>query len=107
VIDKTFEPYRQLALRVIVRACMDAANPGGAETDRESARVFLAGSPMLVLWCRVAGLDSSCLAALARVSQDGTCAPRSPAIAPLAAIHTTAHPCQGESAPLDSTTIVS
>lgn len=79
--DKTFEPYRQLAVRVIARACMDAANPRGVETDRESARVFLAGSPMLVLWCRVAGLDPSRLQAVADagVVPAGALPPREPA----------------------------
>jgi hypothetical protein len=42
---------------VLARALMDLSNPDGSATDRESARVFLAGSGMLFHWCRVAALD--------------------------------------------------
>jgi len=63
VSDEAFEPYRLLAVRVLARACMDLTNPSGSGVDRESARVFLAGSGMLLHWCRVAGLDPSRLLA--------------------------------------------
>jgi len=49
--------YRRLAMRVIERAVRDMTAPVCAATDRESARVFLAGSPMLFHWCSVAEID--------------------------------------------------
>lgn len=49
--------YRRLAAGVIERAFKDMMAPVCATGDRESAREFLAGSPMLFLWCRVAALD--------------------------------------------------
>jgi hypothetical protein len=55
--DGGFTPYRHLAMRVLTRALRDLSNPAGKPTDRESARRFLAGSPMLFHWCRVAELD--------------------------------------------------
>jgi hypothetical protein len=55
--DEAFLPYRHLALHVLARALRDLSNAEGAETDRESARRFLAGSPMLSHWCRVASVD--------------------------------------------------
>ena len=60
-----FWPYRHLAIRVVVRALLDAVNPNGAADDRESARVFLKGSGMLRLWCRVAALDPTAIVRLA------------------------------------------
>lgn len=50
-------PYRRLAMRVIERALRDIARPGCGSKDRETAREFLAGSAMLLHWCRVATLD--------------------------------------------------
>jgi hypothetical protein len=49
--------YRRLAMRVIERALKDLARPECGGEDRETAREFLAGSPMLLHWCRVATLD--------------------------------------------------
>ena len=51
------DPYRRLAIRVVARAVLDVTGVGGSATDRESARVFLAGSIMLSHWCHVAALD--------------------------------------------------
>jgi hypothetical protein len=48
---------RHLAARVIDQALKDVRRPGGPPADRESARRFLAGSPMLHYWCNVAGLQ--------------------------------------------------
>lgn len=47
-------------MRVIDRALRDLANPTQLATDRESARVFLAGSSMLSYWCELAGVDPGC-----------------------------------------------
>ena len=58
-------PYRHLAVRIIDQAFRDLASPAGSATDRESARVFLAGSSMLYHWCEVADLDAKCLVARA------------------------------------------
>ena len=55
--DEAFMPYRHLALHVLASALRDLSNAAAAATDRESARLFLAGSPMLLPWCRVAALD--------------------------------------------------
>jgi hypothetical protein len=52
-----FLPYRHLAVRVIDQALRDLAGPTGSRHDRESAREFLNGSPMLSLWCEVAEID--------------------------------------------------
>jgi hypothetical protein len=56
---EAFGPYRRLAFRVLMRALRDLAGPTESSTDRESARAFLAGSGMLLYWCRVAALDPS------------------------------------------------
>ncbi len=48
-------PYRCLALTVIKRAFCDALM--GSQVERDSAREFLVGSPIMRHWCRVAGLD--------------------------------------------------
>lgn len=48
--------YQRLAMRVIQRAFKDLMS-GSAADDRESAREFLSGSPMLFHWCSVAALD--------------------------------------------------
>jgi hypothetical protein len=50
-------PHRRLAMRVIERAFKDMVAPGCGAADRETAREFLAGSAMLLHWCRVAMLD--------------------------------------------------
>jgi hypothetical protein len=55
--DEAFVPYRHLAMHVLGLALRDLSNATGSPTDRESARLFLAGSPMLFHWCRVAALD--------------------------------------------------
>jgi hypothetical protein len=55
--EENFRPYRHLAIRVLVRAFLDLTDPARSSTERESARVFLAGSGMLRHWCRVAALD--------------------------------------------------
>jgi len=52
-----FLPYRRLAMRVIDQALRDLASPAQSASDRESARAFLAGSPMLDHWCEVAEID--------------------------------------------------
>ena len=54
-------PYRHLAVRVLARALLDLANPAGSAADRESARMFLAGSCMLFHWCRVAEINPWCI----------------------------------------------
>ncbi len=56
-VDEGFRPYRRLAMHVLVRALQDLSNPSASPGDRESARRFLTGSPMLFHWCRVAALD--------------------------------------------------
>lgn len=53
----SFAGYRHLAMRVIDQALRDLSGHGGAPCDRESARTFLAGSPMLHLWCAVADVN--------------------------------------------------
>jgi hypothetical protein len=49
--------YRRLAARVIELAFRDLQAPACAPGDRESARTFLAGSPILLHWCHVAAVD--------------------------------------------------
>jgi hypothetical protein len=58
--DEQLRPYRGLAVRVLARAFQDLTNPVRS-SDRESARVFLAGSGMMLHWCRVAALDPFCV----------------------------------------------
>jgi len=55
--DGGFAPYRHLAIHVLALALRDLSNPAVSPTDRESARRFLTGSPMLLHWCQVAALD--------------------------------------------------
>jgi hypothetical protein len=50
-------PYRCLALTVIKRAFCDALMGACSSAERDSAREFLVGSPIMRHWCRVAGLD--------------------------------------------------
>jgi hypothetical protein len=54
--------YRRLSVRVIEQALRDSVAPGST-SDRQSARLFLAGSPMLHLWCELAALDPVRIAA--------------------------------------------
>jgi hypothetical protein len=54
-VQDVLTPYRCLALTVIKRAFCDALV--GSQADRDSAREFLVGSPIMRHWCRVAGLD--------------------------------------------------
>jgi hypothetical protein len=54
--DETFRPYRDLAVRVLASAFRDLTK-AARSSDRESARVFLAGSGMMRYWCQVAALD--------------------------------------------------
>ena len=63
--EESFRPYRQLAIRVLLRALRDVVGPNGASADRESARIFLNGSSMLLHWCHVAALDPTVVASLA------------------------------------------
>ena len=56
-VEDAFRPYRRLAMHVLGRALLDLSNPAASPSDRESARRFLTGSPMLFHWCRVAALD--------------------------------------------------
>jgi len=60
-VAEEFTPYRNLAVHVLARALRDLAAPTISPTDRESARQFLIGSPMLFHWCRVAALDPGCV----------------------------------------------
>lgn len=60
-VSEEFAPYRNLAMHVLARALRDLAAPAASPGDRESARRFLAGSPMLFHWCRVASLDPGCV----------------------------------------------
>jgi hypothetical protein len=48
--------YQRLATRVIHRAFLDLESP--STTERETARTFLAGSPMLRFWCQLAQLNA-------------------------------------------------
>jgi hypothetical protein len=50
---------RYLAVRVIEQAVRDLSGAGASPADRESARGFLSGSPMLHRWCELANLDAS------------------------------------------------
>jgi hypothetical protein len=59
---ESFRPYRRLAIGVLALAMADLTEPARSATDRESARVFLAGSGMLAHWCRVAALHPSWVA---------------------------------------------
>jgi hypothetical protein len=49
--------YRRLSVRVIEQALRDIVAAPGSPSDHDSARLFLAGSPMLKLWCELAALD--------------------------------------------------
>ena len=50
---------RHLAVRVIEQAVRDLSASGASEADRESARGFLSGSPMLYRWCELANVNAS------------------------------------------------
>jgi hypothetical protein len=65
--DDILDPYRNLAARVIVQAWRDLfGGRQGPGLDRESAREFLSGSPMLGLWCGLAGFDAVAVCASAQ-----------------------------------------
>ena len=55
--------YRRLSVRVIEQALRDIVAAPGSTSDHDSARLFLAGSPMLKLWCELAALDPARVAA--------------------------------------------
>ena len=55
--------YRRLSVRVIELALRDLVSAAGSATEADSARMFLAGSPMLRLWCQLAALDPARVAA--------------------------------------------
>jgi hypothetical protein len=59
--DNDFRPYRDLAVRVLACAFRDLTETSRS-SDRDSARVFLAGSGLMRHWCRVANLDPICVA---------------------------------------------
>lgn len=65
---EALRPYRHLAVRVLARAFLDLTDPACA-TDRESARMFLAGSDLLGHWCRVAALDPGWIVRRAEIVQ--------------------------------------
>jgi hypothetical protein len=54
-------PYRTLALRVISVAVRDLISPGHPVSERETARAFLSGSPMLTHWCSLADIDPAAI----------------------------------------------
>jgi hypothetical protein len=58
-------PYRHLALTIIAQALRDLTG-SCSPADHQSARIFLAGSPSMRHWCRVAGVDARRLIATAR-----------------------------------------
>jgi hypothetical protein len=57
IAQDVLSPYRCLALTVIKRAFCDALMGACSSAERDSAREFLVGSPIMRHWCRVAGLD--------------------------------------------------
>jgi hypothetical protein len=56
-------PCGYLAVGVINRAVRDLTGDGGSRADQESARAFLAGSPMFFHWCAVANLNPTWMVA--------------------------------------------
>lgn len=50
---------RHLAVCVIERAVRDLSASDASDADRESARGFLCGSPMLYRWCELANVNAS------------------------------------------------
>jgi hypothetical protein len=50
---------RHLAVRVIEQAVRDLSAADASDADRESARGFLSGSPMLYRWCELANVNAS------------------------------------------------
>jgi hypothetical protein len=64
---------RRLAVRVIHQAFRDLSGAAGSRADRDSARDFLSGSPMLYRWCDLADLEpASMIVRAARlVAQSG------------------------------------
>jgi hypothetical protein len=61
VHEELLGPYRTLALRVISVAVRDLISPGQSACERETARTFLSGSPMLTHWCSLADIDPAAL----------------------------------------------
>jgi hypothetical protein len=55
--------HQELAAAVIRQAVLDASNADAPEPVRLGARAFLAGSPALLHWCDVAGLDPALVCA--------------------------------------------
>ena len=58
-------PCRYLALRVIEQAFRDLTSSDGRRADHESARAFLAGSPVLYRWCEIANVSAATIIARA------------------------------------------
>ena len=61
VHEELLGPYRTLALRVISVAVRDLISPGHSASERQSARAFLSGSPMLIHWCSLADIDPAAI----------------------------------------------
>ena len=68
-------PYRRLAVRVIEQALRDLAGRAESSHDRDSARAFLSGSPMLSMWCEVAEIDPRWIALYLRKLPAGSDGP--------------------------------
>ena len=68
-------PYRRLAVRVIEQALRDLAGRAESSHDRDSARAFLSGSPMLSMWCEVAEIDPRWIAVYLRKLPAGSDGP--------------------------------
>ena len=62
---------RYLALRVIEQAFRDLTGAAGTRADRESARGFLAGSPIFYRWCEIANVSAAVTIARATTLKDG------------------------------------
>ena len=56
---RTEAACRHLAVRVIEQAMRDLSAANASHVDRESARGFLSGSPMLYRWCELANINPS------------------------------------------------
>jgi hypothetical protein len=62
---------RYLALRVIEQAFRDLTSSDGTRADHESARAFLAGSPIFYRWCEIANVSAALTIARATTLKDG------------------------------------
>ena len=62
---------RYLALRVIEQAFRDLTSSAGTRADHDSARAFLAGSPIFYRWCEIANVSAVVTIARATTLQDG------------------------------------